>query len=72
MKKFEAAWHDYVESELKLESGSGLAKAAMAAVRDGRKIRAKRLFREAEEARFSCRDFARLAARCARRFAALA
>jgi len=50
VKAFEESWHRYVENDLKLETGSGLTKAALAAIRDQRPIRAKRLFQEAIDA----------------------
>lgn len=43
----EKEWFDYVETGLKVSSVAGLEKAAFAAKRAGRDIRAKRLFEEA-------------------------
>ncbi len=49
-RELEREWHQYVDEELQLESASGLEKAAVKAMREGRTIRAKRLFQEAIEA----------------------
>lgn len=46
VRALEKDWHAYV-GELRHESTSGLEKAAVAALREGRKLRAKRLFEEA-------------------------
>ncbi len=52
-EQFEAVqreFYEYVEEELQQEGASGLEKAAVAARRAGKRIRATRLFGEAEEA----------------------
>ncbi len=46
----EQAWHAYVKDELKLTSSRGLEKAGQGALNTGRRLKAKRLFREAIEA----------------------
>ncbi|MEM7518085.1 MAG: hypothetical protein AAF368_14330, partial [Planctomycetota bacterium] len=43
-------WYDYIENVLKLESTSGLEKAALSAKQGGKPLRAKRLYSEALEA----------------------
>ncbi len=47
LSKMEKEWHDYVKDNLTFVSGRGLEMAARAARREGRPIRAKRLFTEA-------------------------
>ncbi|MCP5065813.1 MAG: tetratricopeptide repeat protein [bacterium] len=46
-KALEAEWHDYIKNTLKAETTRGLELAAYSAMRVGRPIRAKRLFKEA-------------------------
>jgi tetratricopeptide (TPR) repeat protein len=48
VKRLEQDWHEYVEHELEVTSTHGLENAAEAARNEGRRLRAKRLFGEAD------------------------
>ena len=50
VKAFEAEWHEYVKNDLQITSARGKEKAAYDASRTDRRIRAKRLFKEAIDA----------------------
>lgn len=49
VEELEKEWHDYVKGGLKVVTARGLEKAATRAMNSGRRIRAKRLFKEAIE-----------------------
>ena len=49
VKKFEADWHTFVKEKMHVTSSRGLEDAARHASRNGLKIKAKRLFKEAIE-----------------------
>ena len=50
MPDLDQKFHDYVVNELKFESNTAKEKAAVSAKRTGKRLRAERLFKEAEEA----------------------
>ena len=47
VRKLDAEWHNYIDENLKLVSAAGKARAGFRAKRDGRKIKATRLLKEA-------------------------
>jgi tetratricopeptide (TPR) repeat protein len=64
VQKLQTQWHNYVKVTLKVTSSGGLEAAAHDAARSGRKIRAKRLYKEAIDegsaSAFAYHSFARI------------